>query len=153
MKTSPMQRSDAVAFLKQHVLASLATISPEGTPRVRTVYYDCDDSLSLYFLTLENTRKVSDIRANPHAAFVVTDSEESQTLQMEGMFEEITETAAFGPALSKLSSFLYPEGKAAAPVTHMDPAKPRMFKFVPNWVRFGDFTEATGSDEAFCIVE
>ncbi len=153
MKPSSMQRTDALAFLKNHSLGTLATLSTEGTPRARVLYYACDESLSLYFLTLANTRKVADIRANPKAAFVVTDAEKNQTLQIEGVFEEITDTATFGPILSELSGRLFPEESQAAPITHMDSAKPVFFKLVPTWIRFGDFVEANGSAEAFSEVE
>jgi len=148
-----MQKSDAVAFLKAHSHGSLATVSVEGTPRVRTLYYACDDALSVYFLTLANTRKVNDIHSNPHAAFVVTDLEGNQTLQIEGVFEEITDTATFGPVLSDLTARLFPKGEPSAPITHMDSAMPLLFKLVPTWVRFGDFSEAYGSNEVFSNVE
>jgi len=152
MKTSTMQKSDAVAFLKKNSYGNLATVSADGMPRVRTIYYACDDSLSVYFLTLANTRKVTDIHSNPHAAFVVTDAEKSQTLQIEGVFEEITDTATFGPILSDLTARLFPEGKESAPVAHMNPARPLFFRLVPTWVRFGDFTETKGSEEVFSNV-
>jgi len=147
-----MQRSDALTFLKAHSCGSLATVSAEGTPRVRTLYYSCDDSLSVYLLTLANTRKVSDMHSHPQAAFVVTDTEKNQTLQIEGVFEEITDTATFGPMLSELTSRLFPEGKPSAPITHMDAAKPLLFKLVPTWIRFGDFSETNASKEAFSSV-
>lgn len=147
-----MQRSDALAFLRSHSLGSLATISPEGMPRVRAVYYACDESLSVYFLTLENTRKVADIHADPHAAFTVTDASANQTIQIEGVFEEITDTATFGPILSELTARLFPEGQPAAPITHMDKAKPVFFKLVSSWVRFGDFSESSVSEKAFTVV-
>lgn len=153
MKTTLMQKSDAVAFLKEHDLGTLATLSSEGIPRARTVYYTCDDSLSVYFLTLANTRKVSDIRSNSHAAFVVTDPEKSQTIQIEGVFEEMTDTATFGPVISNLTARLFPEGKEPAPITHMDSAKPLLFKLIPTWIRFGDFVETQGSNEVFSSVE
>lgn len=153
MNTITPQKTAAYNFLTAHAYGSLATLSQDGNPRVRTVYYACDESLSIYFLTLENTRKVADIRANPAAAFVVTDADKNSTMQLEGMFEEITDTTTFGPILSNLTARLFPNHALSAPITHMDSAKPVCFKLVPTWIRYGDFLQGSSSEEVFTIVD
>jgi general stress protein 26 len=152
MEHSPDTRSAALAFLTENDLAALSTVSSEGGPRSRLVYYAADDAFSVYFLSLANTRKVADIRANPKAAFVVMSDDKHRTLQIEGSFEEITDTATFGPILSELTKHLFPKGEESAPVAHLDEARPVFFKLVPSWVRFGDFTLAKGSSDAFAEI-
>lgn len=149
MKDSTDTKEEALAFLKAHSLATLATVSPDGHPRARLIYYVCDDSLNLYFLSLGNTRKVSDIRANPKAAIVVSGDDKTHTLQIEGVFEEMTDTATFGPVITELSRNLFPENAPEAPITHMDKGKPVFFKFVPTWIRWGNFTLGNSNAEVF----
>ncbi|HEY4488965.1 MAG TPA: pyridoxamine 5'-phosphate oxidase family protein [Candidatus Paceibacterota bacterium] len=148
-KTDAEMKEIALNYLKTNELGALATKSPEGKPRVRQVYYACTDDFSVYFLSLANTRKVSDIRANEEAAFVVTGSDKRHALQIEGVFEEITDTATFGPIITSLTSHLYPEGEPTAPVAHLDNAKPVCFKLKPTWVRYADFDAGLGSTSVF----
>jgi general stress protein 26 len=137
----------AYAFLTQNSIGALATKSPDGNPRVRLVYYASDDSFSIYFLSLANTRKVADIHADPAAAFVVASSDTHHTLQMEGAFEEMTDTVTFGPVLSELTKHLFPKGEISAPITHLDAAHPVFFKFTPTWIQWSDFTLGTESKD------
>ena len=143
------KRHEALTFLKSNSLASLATVSANGQPRVRLIYYACDDSFTMYFLSLANTRKVADIHANPKAAVVVAGEDKQHTLQIEGVFQEMTDTATFGPVITKLSRNLFPDDGPEAPLTHMDKGKPVFFKFVPTWIRWGNFTIEHGDTGAF----
>jgi general stress protein 26 len=145
----PQTRADALSFLTSNSIGALATISSENNPRVRLVYYATDSDFSIYFLSLENTRKTSDIRSNEKAAFVVSSPDSHHTLQIEGVFEEMTDTATFGPVIANLTSHLFPKGEDSAPLTHLDTAKPVFFKLAPRWIRWGDFTKGTKSDDVF----
>lgn len=147
--TDAEHKQAALNYLKTNDLGALATKSAEGRPRVRQTYYACTDDFSVYFLSLANTRKVSDIRANAEAAFVVTGPDKRHTLQMEGVFEEITDRATFGPIISSLTSHLYPDGEPSAPIAHLDNAKPVCFKLKPTWVRYADFDAGLGSENVF----
>jgi hypothetical protein len=71
---------------------------------------------------------------------------------MEGAFEEMTDTATFGPMLSQLTTHLFPKGDISAPVTHLDTAHPVFFKFTPTWIRFADFTAGNGNKEVFSLI-
>jgi len=150
--TNSTPKDEALTFLKAHSLATLATISPEGNPHARIVYYASDDAFNVYFLSLANTRKVADIRVNPKAAVVISDDDKQHMLQIEGVFEEMTDTATFGPIITKLSQNLFPEDGPEAPVTHMDKAKPVFFKLAPTWVRWSNFTLGRSSAEVFAEI-
>ncbi|MEO6536376.1 MAG: pyridoxamine 5'-phosphate oxidase family protein [Candidatus Paceibacterota bacterium] len=143
------QREAALSFLTSNSIGALATVSTEGTPRVRLVYYATDPDFSIYFLSLENTRKTIDIRSNTKAAFVVSSNDSHHTLQIEGLFEEMTDTATFGPVIDSLTKHLFPENDISAPITHLDKSKPVFFKLSPTWIRWGDFSKGTTSEEVF----
>lgn len=152
MNTS-IQKEAASSFLNAHSVGTLATLSPEGNPRARTIYYASDDAFNIYFLSLASTRKVSDIRANPTAAFVVSGEDKAYTLQIEGTFIEMTDTATFGPIITELTAHLYPANGPEAPITHLDNAKPVFFKLSPSWIRWGDFSKGHGNEEVFTEIE
>lgn len=140
----------ALAFLKERETGALATRSPEGAPRVRTVYYAADDSFSIYFLTLAPTRKADDLISDPRAAFVVSDTGEPRTLQMEGVVENLTGTATDTmPAVRALIERTQARGPQFAPPARLDAASILFFRLVPSWARFGDFTKGQGSAEVF----
>jgi general stress protein 26 len=150
--TDSTKKEAALAFLKSHDLAMLATVSAEGQPRARLVYYASDEAFNIYFLSLANTRKVADIRANPKAAMVISSDDKQHTLQLEGTFEEMTDTATFGPIITELSRHLFPEAEPAAPITHLDKDKPVFYKLAPTWIRWGDFTLGDGTAEVFAEI-
>lgn len=139
----------ARSFLKDHAVGVLATLSPESTPRARTVYYAADDSFGVYFCTLSETRKVDDIARNAHAAFVVSAEETPQTIQIEGTIADLTETATISDVVRKLLQKFMERGAHFAPLAHLDPGTVRFYKLTPTWVRFADFTDGIGADKAY----
>ncbi len=64
-----------VAFhdvLTQPILASLATIVPDGTPQVTPVWFDCDMTY-LYVNSVVGYRKDRNLRAHPRLALLIVD--------------------------------------------------------------------------------
>ncbi len=153
MKPDPLDiREDALSFLVAHETGVLATLSREGAPSARMVYYTCDDSFNVYFITLANTRKVADLQADSRAAFVVAQSDIPRTLQMEGTITELTDTAKIDPTLSEFVHRLMSHKKYGIPLAHLDASELKFFCFTPTWVRLGDFTTGEGTDEVFTEV-
>ncbi len=141
MELDPLdKRDDALSFLVAHTTAVLATLSDKGTPRARTIYYTCDDSFNVYFITLTNTRKVADLAGNPHGAFVVSEVDIPRTLQMEGTITDLTDSATIDTRLSDLVEVLMSNKNYGAPLTRFDTSTLRFYEFTPSWVRWGDFT-------------
>lgn len=134
------KKADALAFLMSHKTGVLSTISPEGTPRGRLVYYGAEDSFRISFMTLGNTRKVADLKANNKAAFTITDEVGHQTLQMEGTVDDLTETATIDDSLVRLTETWFSDKKYGAPLTRLDAGVIRYYRFTPNVIRWGDFT-------------
>jgi uncharacterized pyridoxamine 5'-phosphate oxidase family protein len=143
------KKQAALEFLTKHSLGALSTVSPDGKPRSRTVYFVSDDSFSVYFLTLSGTRKVEDLEHNAHAAFVVSSEDAPKTLQIEGTIENITETEVISPLTSALIAKTQERGPFFAPLVHLDSGKALLYRLTPTWVRFGDFTDGMGSEASF----
>lgn len=145
-------KTQAHSFLAHNTFGSLATVSKEGTPRVRSLYYATDDTFAVYFVTLTGTRKVEDLAHNTSAAFVVSDENTPATLQIEGSVENITDTAVLNETVHNILATLMKKGEHFAPVTHMDTARVEFYKLTPTWVRFGNFVIGEGNSEVFSDV-
>jgi uncharacterized pyridoxamine 5'-phosphate oxidase family protein len=150
--TGGSKKAAALAFLKAHKTAVLASMSPSGHPRARTIYYAADDSFSIYFLTIASTRKPGDFKANERAAFVVSEEAVPQTLQMEGAVTDLTDTATIDPTLVELTRVLMSNATYFAPLTRFDPSKILFFRFKPDWIRWGDFTHGHSTEEVLTPV-
>ena len=140
-------RKEALAFLKTHATGVLATISPSGEPHARTVYFACDDTFSIYFVTHGDTRKWADIKDHSRAAFVVSGEKIPQTVQIEGTVTNLTNTALIDPALVDLTIVLLSNTIYFAPITRFSPADMVFLKLTPDWVRWGDFSKGSGTQD------
>lgn len=148
METDPKgKRDEALEFLVNHDVGVLATTSADGQPSARMVYYTCDDSFNVYFITLKNTRKAAQIAANAHVAFVVSETDTLHTIQIEGEAHDISETATNDALVTDFVKRLTKETPYGIPLTHLDPSSLAFYKITPSWVRWGDFTFGTHSNE------
>jgi general stress protein 26 len=147
------KREEALSFLVDHETGVLATLSKSGELHARLVYYTCDDSFNVFFMTLQNTRKVSDIAANPHAAFVVSEMERPRTLQIEGVVTDLTDTATIDPILSDFVKRLMAHTQYGIPIAHLDGSEIKFYRLTPDWVRWGDFTSGQGTDAVLAEVD
>lgn len=140
------KRDAALTFAVNHSVGVLSTISPEGNPRSRVMYYTCDDSFNIYFLTLADTRKVADIAVHPYAAFVVSESTIPRTLQLEGAVTDLTERATLNPLMTNFIKSLMAHAPFGAPIEHFDASAMKWYQLTPTWIRWGDFTLDQGTD-------
>jgi general stress protein 26 len=147
------KREEALSFLVDHETGVLATISKSGEPHARLIYYTCDDSFNVYFMTLKSTRKVSDLICNPRAAFVVSETERPRTLQIEGVVTDLTDTAIISPTLSDFVERLMAHTKYGIPLAHFDESEIKFYSITPSWVRWGDFTIGQGTNEVLSEVD
>ncbi|MGE5541146.1 MAG: pyridoxamine 5'-phosphate oxidase family protein [Bacillota bacterium] len=145
MTTDPKQA--ALDFLASKKTGVLATLSADGAPRARLVYYANDDRFNIYFLTLGNTRKADDLRYSKKVAFTVADETEPRTVQIEGVAEDITNMPADDAVIETLFHNLQMNAKYYAPLARFDRGDVRFFRITPSFVRFGDFTEGHHTDE------
>lgn len=147
------KRDEALSFLVNHDTGVLATTARSGEPHARLLYYICDDSFNVYFITLKNTRKVDDIDADAHAAFVVSEIEIPRTVQVEGTVTDLTDTATLDPLIAGFVRRLMSDKKYGIPLSHLDPSELRFYRLTPNWVRWGDFTFGQGTGNVLTQID
>ncbi len=147
------KRGVALQFLIDHEAGVLATISRAGESHARLIYYTCDDSFNVYFLTLKSTRKVSDLDSHPQAAFVVSEMERPRTIQIEGVVTDLTNTATIDPLLSDFVQRLMAHNEYGIPLSRFDESEIKFYRLSPDWVRWGDFTFGHGTDEVLTEVD
>jgi len=132
-------RNAALAFLKSHNAGVLATVTREGVPHASVVHYIADESFSLYFLTLRSSRKYRALLQNPRVAFVVGTQDIPQTLQIEGMAEELRSEEELGARMPGLLGTLSSNSRYYAPLTKLDAEDTAAVWVQAKWVRWGDF--------------
>lgn len=71
-------------FLRGHLVASLATIRPDGRAHASTIYYAIDENLNFFFVTKEGTNKHTNIERNAAVALAISDETTLDTVQIEG---------------------------------------------------------------------
>lgn len=148
------RRDEALSFLVNHETGVLSTVSPEGKPRARHVYYTCDDAFTIFFITLASTRKVADLKTHPYAAFVVSETDVARTLQIEGDIDDVTDTETMNPMITAfIRSLTSPDRKHGIPLEHLDAATIKLYRLTPTWLRWGDFTFARGEDKVFTQID
>lgn len=139
--------AEALAFLRAHKAGVVATISREGHPHASAVYYTCDDTFSIYFLTLASSRKYMAASANPWAAFVVGTQDIPQTLQIEGPISELKGNEETQVRIAELMKVLISNGTYYAPITKLDPADTVLMWIQPKWIRWADYSSPLSGDK------
>ncbi len=76
-------RQEALAFVKQNLVAVVAT-SYNDIPHAAATYYLVDDDFNFYFLTKNNTSKYLNAAVNDSAAIVVGTGPKHATVQARG---------------------------------------------------------------------
>jgi len=81
-----------LSYLEKNRLMSLAT-SDGSKPWVSTVFFAYDTDLNIYFISVPNTRKITNLTKNPQVAIVINQSQPAgelvQGLQIEGKAEKL----------------------------------------------------------------
>jgi hypothetical protein len=129
-----MTRAAVLEFIRGHSLAVQTSVSASFSPQAAVVGFIVTDQFELFFDTLDATRKVTNLRQNPHIAFVIggyADGDE-RTVQYEGIADEPT-----GSDLIQLKEqyFLrFPDGRNRQTWPGLIYVRAR-----PRWLRFSDF--------------
>jgi uncharacterized protein YhbP (UPF0306 family) len=122
-------------FLRSHLLAVQASVSPSGAAQAAVVGFAINDQFEVVFDTLESTRKAQNLRQNPKIALVIggaTDGEE-RTVQYEGIADEPS-----GHELEQLKQVYYaayPDGPSRVSWPGLIYIRVR-----PTWLRYSDYT-------------
>lgn len=144
---TPEEKKAALEFMKEHQAGVLATVDADGQPHASAVYYLCDDDFNIYFLTPLNTRKSVSIKKNPKVAFVVGRQDAPQTVQLEGVAQEIQYEEEKTKKVSDLVGVLMGASKFYPPITKLDKAEIVLYWIQPKWVRWADYTMVADGSE------
>jgi pyridoxine/pyridoxamine 5'-phosphate oxidase len=129
-----MNRSQLLTFMRTHVNAVQATVSPDGSPQAAVVGIAVTDSFEIIFDSFEKTRKAENLALNPKIAFVIggcTPGDE-RTVQYEGVVDRPR-----GSELETLKAVYYetfPGGPARLAWPGLVYLRAR-----PTWIRYTDF--------------
>jgi len=129
-----MSREELLRFVRTHINAVQATVSPDGSPQAAVVGIAVTDIFELVFDGLETTRKAINLSQNPKVAFVVGGwmLGDQRTLQYEGIADRPT-----GSELEALKAIYYakfPSGPSRLSWPGLVYLRAR-----PTWMRYTDF--------------
>lgn len=78
-------KAHELRFLRSHVTAELATIGAGNAyPHVTPIFYVCDHKGNLYFVAKNSSRKLANIKNNPHVGISITDQPDLTTVRITG---------------------------------------------------------------------
>lgn len=129
-----MTRHELLAFLQTHSLAVQTSVSPSGAPQAAVVGIAVSEVFELVFDTLDTTRKVRNLRANPRIAFVMggLGAGDERTVQYEGVADE--PRGAELERLQQLYFTQFPDGRARQQWPGLIYVRARA-----TWIRYSDF--------------
>ena len=131
-----MDSTKLLAFIRQYRLAIQASVGTAGAPQAAVVGFAITNQFEIVFDTLESTRKVQNLRRNPHVALVIGGVSEGdeRTVQYEGIAD-----VPAGEELERLKTMyyrVYPDGPSRLSWPGLIYVRVR-----PTWIRFSDFTQ------------
>jgi general stress protein 26 len=121
-------------FMRLHRLAVQTSVSSAGRPQAAIVGFAVTDGFEIVFDTLQNTRKVQNLRGNSRAALVIGgwDAGDERTVQYEGPADEPA-----GRDLERLKQAyfaVYPDGVSRAHWPGLIYVRVK-----PEWIRYSDY--------------
>lgn len=126
-----LQKKALVDFILARGLGVVSTTSEKGLPEAALVNLVVTDALELVFYTLQDARKCTNLRRDPHIAVVIGWNDE-KTLQYEGIADEPA-----GSELERLKQVYAASRPDAA--TQMGWPGLTYFRVRPKWVRLSDY--------------
>ena len=132
-----MTRLELLDFMRGHSLAVQSSVSPSGAPQAAVVGFVVTEDLEIVFDTLETTRKVQNLRANPTIAFVIggLTNRDERTVQYEGIADEPS-----GAELHRLKEIYFrsfPDGRQRQSWPGLVYVRAR-----PLWIRYSDYNRS-----------
>ena len=77
------------AFLKQHPMGILSTVSADGKPWGSAIYFVADEDFKFYFVTRAETYKYQNLDKTPLAALTIADPDSKTTVQLTGTISAV----------------------------------------------------------------
>jgi general stress protein 26 len=131
-----MDPKSLLQFFRQHRLAVQSSVSPRNHAQAAVVGFAVSEEFEIIFDTLDSTRKVANLRANPRIALVIggLNTGDERTVQYEGLAGEPS-----GSELERLTEVYYqayPDGRARRSWPGLIYIRVR-----PTWIRYSDYNQ------------
>lgn len=124
-----------LAFMRQEPYAVQSSVGDDGMPQAAIVGVVVSDQFEIFFDTLGNSRKATNLRQRPHGAMVLGPAAagSAQTVQLEGHADE--PTGADLDRLLELYFARFPDGRDRQRLPDIT-----YWRIRPAWIRFSDFS-------------
>lgn len=129
----------ALEFLRENRWAVLATSTKDGQPYAATMNFFVDNDFTFYFISMEDTKKLSNLRENNRAAIVVGCGPYPITIQGEGVVE--VKEGAEKDLFYKVSAFSSSEDLTRWPILRLSKDKFATVIFKPSWLSWLNLDE------------
>lgn len=120
-------------FIRQHKLAVLSSVSPDGKPESAVLEFGETEDLELIFDTFTFSRKFKNLQNNKNVAFVIG-WDEDITVQYEGIAEEVK-----GEKAEKYKEAYWSKNPKAKRWETKEGIT--YFKVTPKWIRYSDLNQ------------
>lgn len=127
-------------FIRNHSVASYATVSKDNKPHVATIYYVVDQDLSFYFATRSKTRKYLHAVDNNNVALVITDEQLFVTVQIEGKAQFLNDPKEIDWAAVALAQ-IQQSHAGVTPIQRIPAGEYVFVKVIPTWMRAVNFAK------------
>jgi len=129
-----MTRTELLRFMRRYRLGVVTSCAEDGQPQAAVVGIAISDSFEIVFDSLDTTRKVRNLRADPRTAMVLggVHPPEERTVQLEGIADEPQGEEL--ERLKKLYYLVYPDGPSRRGWDGLVYVRVR-----PSWIRYSDF--------------
>jgi len=129
------------AFLKQHPMGILSTVSADGKPWGAAVYYVADEDFNFYFVTRVETYKYQNLDKKPLAALTIADNETQTTVQLAGKIAKVSAHDYMQVFFDKFAK-LRPEDdyRWAPPLEKIHKGNYMALKLVPSHLQYADYS-------------
>ena len=127
---------DVAQFVAAQQLAVLATLGPDGAPQAALVGFALTDRFELVFDSVDNSRKIGNLRRDPRVAVVIGGTmHDERTVQVDGSADE--PEGDEGERVREAYFRRWPDGRDRVSwpgITHV--------RITPRWLRFSDWNAA-----------
>ncbi len=133
-----IEKNDALNFLEDNPLGTLATIRPDGRADLAVIYFYVKKDFSCCFVTKVLTRKYKNILTAPHATLLVHNEKELTSVEITGSVEVMRDTIAIAQAIEEFNRVVASrrvEEYWAPPISQMSAGQYAVCKLVPDTVR------------------
>ena len=120
-------------FIKKHKLAVIATTDGNGRPEAAVIGVAVDKNLEIICGTYNTSRKYLNLKKNARVALVIG-WEKAQTVQYEGIAEELDENEA-EQALDTILA------KTPSAARYVEREYKVVYRIKPSWIRFSDLSK------------